>query len=201
MKQEIIQYLKFLYWGGYKSISVKSIWISLRSYKCGYGLMIQRSVTINKPKLVSFGRIVRIDRGSSFFLNKISEKTPKIIIGNSVLIGPYCTFGCSNEIIIEDNVMLGPHVHITDRNHTYEDVTLPINKQPAISMGPVIIKFGSWLGYGCQIMPNVTVGKHCVVAAGSIVTRDIPDYSVVAGIPARIIKKYNFETSQWEKVK
>ena len=163
--------------------------------------MIQRSVSINKPKQVSFGKFVRIDRGSSFFLNKISEKTPKIIIGNSVLIGPYCTLGCSNEIIIEDNVMLGPHVHITDRNHTFEDVTLPINKQPAISMGPVIIKSGSWLGYGCQIMPNVTVGKHCVVGAGAIVTRDIPNYSVVVGMPARIIKKYNFETSQWEKIK
>lgn len=200
MKQELTQYLKFLYWGGYKSFSIKSIWISLRCYSCGYGLMIQRSAHINKPKLVSLGRKVRIDRGVSFFLNKISEKRPKIIIGNSVLIGPYCTLGCSNEIIIEDNVMLAPHVHITDRNHTFEDVTVPINKQPAISTGPVIIKSESWLGYGCQIMPNVTIGKHSVVAAGAIVTRDVPDYSVVAGMPARVIKKYNFKTSQWEKI-
>ncbi|WP_317259024.1 DapH/DapD/GlmU-related protein [Parabacteroides sp. AD58] len=57
----------------------------------------------------------------------------------------------------------------------------------------------SWLGYGSQIMLGVTIGKHCVIAAGTIVTKDIPDYSIAVGMPAKIIKQYNFETSKWEK--
>ena len=100
--------------------------------------------------------------------------------------------------MIEDDVLLAPHVHITDRNHTFEDISLPIRKQSVVSPGPVRIKSEAWLGYGCQIMPNVTIGKHSIVAAGAIVTRDVPDYSLVAGIPAKIIKQYNLKTKQWE---
>ena len=96
--------------------------------------------------------------------------------------------------------MFAPHVHVTDRNHTYEDISIPISRQPAVSDGPVLIGRETWLGYGVQVMPNVRIGRHCVIAAGSIVTKNIPDYSVAVGIPAKVIKKYNFETSQWEKI-
>lgn len=198
MKQAIINYLKFLYWGGYKSLSIKSFWYLFRLRKSGIGLILQKGARINKPKYVSIGNRVRIDREASLFINKICDKEPNIVIGNNVLIGPYCSLGCSNEIVIEDDVLLAPHVHITDRNHTSEDISLPIRKQSAVSPGPVRIKSEAWLGYGCQIMPNVTIGKHSIVAAGAIVTRDVPDYSLVAGIPAKIIKQYNLETKQWE---
>lgn len=58
----------------------------------------------------------------------------------------------------------------------------------------------SWLGYGVQVMPNVKIGKHCVIAAGSIVTRNIPDFSVAVGIPAKVIKKFNLESQKWKKI-
>lgn len=167
--------------------------------KCGIGLVVNKGVRINKPKRISLGKRVYLDRNSSIYIDKINAQEPTLKIGNNVLIGAYTSIGCSNEVIIEDNVLFAPHVHVTDRNHAFEDISRPINIQPAISPGPVFIGAETWLGYGVQVMPNVHIGKHCVIAAGSIVTKDIPDYCVAAGIPAKIIKKYNFETSEWEK--
>lgn len=176
--------------------------MKFRLRSCGLGLIVRKGVRINVPCRVSIGKMCVLDRYSSIHVNAIDKKMiPSLSIGDNVLIGAYSSIGCSNEIIIEDNVMFAPHVHITDRNHSYDDVTKPINRQPAISPGKVVVGAGSWLGYGVQIMPKVKIGKHCVVAAGSVVTRDIPDYSVAVGIPAKVIKKYNFQTSQWEKVK
>lgn len=57
------------------------------------------------------------------------------------------------------------------------------------------------VGFGVQVMPGVTIGRHCVIAAGSIVTKDIPDYCVAVGAPAKVVKKYNVETKKWEKIK
>lgn len=196
----LIEYLKFLYWGGYKSLSFKSLWLSLQFKECGVGLIAKPGVRVNKPKQVSLGKRVCLDRQSSIFLNQISGKRPIVRIGNNVLIGAYSSIGCSNEVVIEDDVMFAPHVHVTDRNHTYEDISIPISRQPAVSDGPVLIGRETWLGYGVQVMPNVRIGRHCVIAAGSIVTKNIPDYSVAVGIPAKVIKKYNFETSRWEKI-
>ena len=68
------------------------------------------------------------------------------------------------------------------------------------SKGQVTIKEGCWIGFGVQIMSGVTIGKQSVVAAGSIVTKSIPDYSVAGGNPAKILKRFNFEKNQWERV-
>ena len=70
---------------------------------------------MNKPKQVSLGKRVCLDRQSSIFLNQISGKRPIVRIGNNVLIGAYSSIGCSNEVVIEDDVMFAPHVHVTDR--------------------------------------------------------------------------------------
>lgn len=200
MKLLLIDYMKFLYWGGYKSLSFRSLWFTLRLKRCGLGLIVKKGVRINKPKQVCIGDRVSLDLYASIHLNKISENDPIVKIGNNVLIGAYSSIGCSNKIIIEDDVMFAPHVHITDRNHSYENVNIAINKQPANSPGSVFIGKESWLGYGVQVMPNVKIGKHCVIAAGSIVTRNIPDFSVAVGIPAKVIKKFNLESQKWEKI-
>ena len=62
----------------------------------------------------------------------------------------------------------------------------------------VTIGDGCWIGEKVQIMPGASVGKKCIIAAGAIVTKDIPDYSIAAGVPARVIKSYNFNTHRWE---
>lgn len=134
-----------------------------------------------------------------FCLNLIDNNTPEIRIGTGSIIGKYNDFGCSELIEIEEDVITAPFVHFTDRNHCNEDIDTPIMHQSTTVKGPIRIGASSWLGFGVQVMSGVSIGKHCVVAAGSIVTKDIPDYSVAAGNPARVIKRYNFDSKRWEK--
>ena len=82
--------------------------------------------------------------------------------------------------------------------HGYEDITKPIKKQPIIQKKEVIVGDNSWIGENVCII-GAKVGKHCIVGANSVVTRDVPDYSVVVGSPARIIKRYDFEKQEWRK--
>lgn len=161
---------------------------------------IGKGVRVVNPQYIETGRRVHLDDGCELcVLKTIPGITPHLKLGNNVLIGKGCRLGCDNSITIENDVLLAPNVHITDRNHGYEDISKPIRLQPVVSDGPVIIGAESWLGFGCQIMSGVKIGRHCVVAAGAIVTRDVPDYCIVGGIPAKIIKQYDFDKKAWVK--
>lgn len=97
-------------------------------------------------------------------------------------------------------MLFAGYVHITDHSHGYENINDSIINQKLVSKGPVIIDDGCWLGFNCEILSGVHIGKHSVVAARSVVTKDIPPYSVVAGNPARVVKQYNFQNQKWEKI-
>jgi len=126
---------------------------------------------------------------------------PSIInIGSNVHIGAYDRIASAYSVTIEDDVLFAAFVHVTDHSHGYENVDIPIHKQDIITKGPVVIKKGSWIAFGCHILSGVTIGEHCVVAANSVVTKDIPPYSVAAGNPAKVIKRYNKNTQKWERV-
>lgn len=105
-----------------------------------------------------------------------------------------------NEVIIEDDVLFAAFVHVTDHSHDYRDVTKPVSKQGIFSKGPVVIKKGAWLAFGCHILSGVTVGENSVVAANAVVTKDVPPYSVVAGNPARVVSRFDFEQNNWVHV-
>lgn len=112
-----------------------------------------------------------------------------------VTIGDRCVIGKGNgivgheRIVIGDDVFTGHHVYITDANHGYEDTREPIGRQFAESK-PVSIGDGSWIGTGAVVLPGVTIGRHVVVGASSVVTDDLPDFSVAVGNPARVIRRY-----------
>ena len=114
---------------------------------------------------------------------------PVVTIGDRCLIGRGSGIVGHFSIDIGDDVWTGHNVYITDQNHGYEDVSLPISKQSQPERA-VKIGSGSWLGYGSVVLPGVTIGEHCVIGANSVVTRDVPSYSVAVGVPARVIKRY-----------
>jgi acetyltransferase-like isoleucine patch superfamily enzyme len=118
-------------------------------------------------------------------------------IGNNVRIG------ISNVIIgpvsIGDYVILAQNVVISGLNHSYQDITIPICLQKCIS-SEVKIEDEVWVGANSVITAGVTIGKHAVVAGGSIVTKNVLPYTIVAGNPAKVIKKFNFESGIWEFV-
>ncbi len=117
-------------------------------------------------------------------------------IGNNVGINHYCFIGVRGNITIGDNVIFGPRVNIFSENHNFDRLDISIKNQ-GVTKEDTIIGNDVWIGASVSIMPGVKVGNGCVIAAGSVVTKDSADFSVVAGVPAKIIKnrknKMNFE--------
>ena len=194
----------------FSKILRKIIWI----LKIPRNIILSLRYGISPSKHVYFGKNVRIvnpqyvDMGGQVFIDDDVELcvkqtmpgvTPKLLIGNRVHFGKMNRIGCDNKIVIEDDVLFAPHVHISDRNHGFEDIHTPISRQKVTSKGPVVIGAETWLGFGCQVMSGVKIGRHCVIAAGAVVVKDVPDYCVVGGNPARILKQFNQTTNKWEK--
>ena len=121
---------------------------------------------------------------------------PVVRIGDRCLIGRGSGIVGHLAIDIGDDVWTGHHVYITDQNHGYVDVKRPISVQSQPEK-PVTIGDGSWLGHGTVVLPGATIGRHVVIGANSVVTGEIPDYSVAVGAPARVIRRY-VEGSGWE---
>ena len=125
--------------------------------------------------------------------------TPLLRIGDFSRIGYNSHIICTKSIIVEDYVSIANCVYISDNLHAYEDISIPIIQQPICQVGEVVIGEGSWIGeHACII--GAKIGKHCVIGANAVVTKDIPDYCIAVGVPARVIKKYDFNTNSWLKV-
>ena len=105
----------------------------------------------------------------------------RIKIGNNVFINSNTLFMARGGITIEDDVQIAANCQLLTNNHD------PYDRQ-VLSCKPILIKKGAWIGAGATIMPGISIGKHSIVGASSVVTHDVPDYSVVVGNPARIIK-------------
>jgi len=128
----------------------------------------------------------------------VNNGVGQVLIGNntriglgSVLIGP---------VSIGDDVRLAQNVVISGLNHNYTDINTPISAQ-CVKTENIYIGDETWIGANSSILPGVFIGKHCIVGAGSVVTKSVPSYSVVAGNPARVIKKYDFSSNEWVGVK
>lgn len=118
-----------------------------------------------------------------------------ILIGDKTIIGIGCTL--IGPLTIGDDVMLAQNIVVSALNHGYQDISISPSKQKVICKG-IIISDRVWIGANVVITAGVTLGKHCIIGAGSVVTKDIPEYSVAVGNPAKVVKQYNFETASWE---
>lgn len=120
----------------------------------------------------------------------------------AVTIGNNSRIGLGNVIIgpvtIGNDVILAQNIVVSGLNHGYEDINTPIHLQP-VSTKQITIEDECWIGANAVITAGVTIGKHSVVAGGSVVTKDVPAYCLVAGNPAKILKRYNSQTALWEK--
>jgi acetyltransferase-like isoleucine patch superfamily enzyme len=132
---------------------------------------------------VSIGKYAII-RPSNIYGGPIGEG---LVMGDNSNIGPYNYIGCSGKITIGDNVMLAPRVSIYAENHVFDNPNITIKAQ-GVSKMDVVIEDDCWIAANAVILAGVTIGKGSVVAAGSVVNEDVPAFSVVAGVPARVIK-------------
>lgn len=116
-----------------------------------------------------------------------------ISIGRNVIVQPFTSLRADDpdnraKLVIEDDVLLGPNLFMSTGRHHFEDTTTPIHRQGYMASGDIRIRQGAWIGAGAIILAGVTIGRQSVVAAGSVVIKDVPDYTVAAGNPARVIR-------------
>lgn len=123
---------------------------------------------------------------------KTETKTPHIIIGDNVSMGYNYQINCIDKIVIGNNVLFGSNIFITDHFHgasNIDETYISPNKRALYSKGPVVIDDNVWIGQNVSVMPNVVIGEGCIIGANSVVTHDIPAFSIAAGCPAKIIKR------------
>jgi acetyltransferase-like isoleucine patch superfamily enzyme len=122
----------------------------------------------------------------------------ELIIGDGTCIGNFNHIYATKSIVIGKNVLTADKVYISDNLHSYENINIPIIDQQIKQISTVEIGDGSWLGENVCVI-GAKIGKHCVIGANSVVTKDIPDYCVAVGSPAIIIKRFCENTNSWKK--
>jgi len=120
-------------------------------------------------------------------------------IGDGTVVGNFNHIYATKRIMIGKNVLFADRVYVSDCAHNYEDVKTPIIKQSIKQLNEVVIGDGAWLGENVCVI-GCKIGKNSVIGANSVVTSDIPDYCVAVGSPARVIKKFNSQSLNWERV-
>ena len=151
----------------------------------GRGSKIYHSVRMDTPpyRRFSLGRKSVVESFSC-----INNAVGDIVIGDHTRIGLHNTI--IGPVTIGSHVNLAQNITVTALNHNFDDATRRIDQQ-GVSTQPVTIADDVWIGAGAVVLPGVTIGRHSVVAAGAVVTRDVPDGCVVGGVPAKIIKHIN----------
>ena len=147
---------------------------------------------------VNIGSNCRITVSTEFGGHKVkSDNKIRIKIGDNVDIGNNTFISANNSVEIGDHVIMSSYVFITDHDHGFGDFSKNLREQPLTEGGFVKIGDNVFLGVKSSILKNVAIGERSIVAANAVVTKDVPAYSVVAGNPARMIKKFDFDLSKW----
>lgn len=173
-------------------------------------------ILLNKHNFAQFGKNVfifdpqvwnpqHIHLGSNLWIgDKVwlavssNRSDSKLVIKDKVRIGRFSEIYALQSIILEDGVVAAENVYISDNTHAYNDINRFIRDQEVEYIGEVVIGSGTWIGRNVCII-SCTIEKNCIIGAYSFVKQDIPDYCVVVGNPARIVKRYNPDTQNWEK--
>ncbi len=161
-----------------------------RLHALGSRTVLQRSLYVNNPKVVAIGSYVTITR--DFILADLcpkKERAPKITIGDGSTILFRFQCNAAESVRIGNNVLIASNVLITDSDHIVEPGGVPVTRNGKLKTSPVEIGAGCWIGQNSVILKGVKIGENCIVGANSVVTHDVPKRTVVAGNPARVIKR------------
>jgi serine acetyltransferase len=127
-----------------------------------------------------------------------SPTQPRLVVGRGSMIGNHAHIIATRSIEIGEYVLIADRAYIADNRHAYEDPARPVIEQGIVQLADVRIGDGTWIGENVCII-GCSIGKHCVVGANSVVMHDVPDYCVVVGAPAEIVKRYCFDSGQWRR--
>lgn len=171
-----------------KDIS-KITWPYLRHLANKYWnrIFLRRKFFIDRTAIIENKNILIGDNASINEGVIIRYASSRLEIGANAQIGPYTVIFGGGDIFIGQNVMIAPHCVISAANHDYKQTGQPMRFADTISSGPIRIGDNAWIGANCTITDGVTIGREAVVAAGSVVTKDVGEYEIVAGAPAKKI--------------
>jgi acetyltransferase-like isoleucine patch superfamily enzyme len=167
-----------------------NLFFKSKLFHLGKNCILEKKLSIsNNLQNVHIGNNVRIRYGWRIeTINPNYLKFPLVKIGNGTKIERFLHIGAVEGVEIGENVLIASNVFITDHNHQFNDTSMPILKQGVVSKGKVYIKENCWLGNNVTILPGVTIGRNAVIGSNSVVTKDIPQNCVAAGIPAKVLK-------------
>jgi acetyltransferase-like isoleucine patch superfamily enzyme len=154
---------------------------------------------ITSPAHIEVGNNSRIHKNATIIaLMSDEEDSPKVSVGNGTYIGMNVFIACKKSIVISDHCVLSDNIFISDTSHGLTPTAGPILGQALTPARPIVIESGTFIGRNSFIAPGVILGKHSVVGAYSVVTRSVPAKTMVAGNPAKVVKRWSEITEQWE---
>ena len=184
-------------------VRVKTVlWYNALWGAMGKKCMVFKPIRLVNPRNIHMGSGVRIYKNSRIETIEVWEGTrfkPRVTIGDGTSIEQSLHLVCASSIEIGHDVVISADVMITDNGHGYDEINKSVMRQPLIVKNTVIGDY-CFIGMGARIMPGSKLGKNCIVGANSVVTGEFPDYSVLAGVPAKIIKSFDIETGKWETI-
>lgn len=180
-------------------------WIECRGFaRCGRNTIIKPILNSHNKKFISVGDNVIVGTfswiGVSTEFSGVpcdSKNSIRLDIGSNVSIGNNAFIIANNELKIGSDVIISSYVFISDHSHRYDDIEKSPHEQPLTVNGFVRIGNNVFIGTKSSVLQNVCIGDHAVIGANTVVTKDIPAYSVAVGNPARVVKKYDFAMAKW----
>jgi acetyltransferase-like isoleucine patch superfamily enzyme len=170
----------------------------------GKGSRIGLPAFVGHPEHISIGRWVsirphvRLEAVTDWAFSE-QRFEPRLEIDDGVMIEHFAHIGCNRSVRIGKYVGIGSRAYVTDHVHRYDDPDVAPARQPVSEGEPVVLEEGVFIGEGVVVLPGVTIGRHTVVGANAVVTKSLPEFSVAAGAPARVVRRYDFESRQWRK--
>lgn len=174
------------------------------------GFILGKGIVIRHPNRISLGRRVAIDDyvlldasgageagigiGDDVIISRncvVQGKTGPVSIGHKTDLGCNVIISSGGGVVIGNSVLIAGNCYIGGGRYIADRLDIPMMEQGVYTKGPVVIEDDVWLGAGAVVLDGVRVGKGCIVGAGAVVTKDLPDYAIAVGVPAKIIKMRN----------
>ena len=181
---------------------IKSKALLAQFKEVGTQCCVEWPLKIPNPQYITLGKGVFISWNGWLYGNdqyRDQKFEPAITIGDYTYIGNTCHIVACNRVFIGKHVLISDRCYLSDNLHDYRDISCSIFDNTLLVPGEIRIGDYSWIGENVCIYGDITVGKHCVVGANSVLTKNLPDYSIAVGSPARIVKRYDFTVKQWRK--